>query len=67
MKYIIFSFEEGDYLFDKENRILLFDTLGLAYQYLQEHFHQPVPATRTKKIIHYPDYYRAPFKVLKAC
>ncbi|MGT2755187.1 hypothetical protein [Streptococcus ovis] len=66
MKYIIFSFEEGDYLCTENGQILIFETLGLAYQYLQENFHQPIPETRTKKIIHYPAYYRAPFRLCRA-
>lgn len=65
MRYIIFSFEQGDYLRDEEDQLLVFDSQGLAFQYIQKHYHLPVPVTRTKKIIHYPNYYQAPFRFLK--
>lgn len=67
MKYVIFSFEEGDYLCDKQNCILLFESRGLACQYIKEKYQNSIPVQRTKKIIHYPQFYRAPFKVQKVC
>ncbi len=30
MGYVVFSFEDGDYLCDKEGRILVFESRGLA-------------------------------------
>ncbi|WP_228064533.1 hypothetical protein [Streptococcus danieliae] len=66
VKYVIFSFEMGDYLCNEDNHILVFDTLGLAYQYLQLRHQKPVPAHRTNKLVN-PDVYQAPFKLLKVC
>lgn len=42
MKYVIFSFELGDYICNGENKVLVFDTLGLAFQYLQKHYRKPL-------------------------
>lgn len=67
MKYIIFSFEEGDYLSDASGKLLVFDSQGLAFQYLQKHYHQPLPKHKTKKVTNYPKYYKAPFKCHKVC
>ena len=65
MKYVIFSFELGDYICNGENKVLVFDTLGLAFQYLQKHYRKPLPEQRKKRLIHYPDVYQAPFRLLK--
>ena len=35
MKYVIFSFGLGDYICNGRIKFLVFDTLGLAFQYLQ--------------------------------
>lgn len=67
MKFVIFSFEQGDYLCDIDDSVLVFDSRGLALQYLQKHYHQPVPITKTKKIKHYPNYYQAPFRLRRVC
>lgn len=67
MKYVIFSFESGDYLCNEEDRILVFDTLGLAFQYLQENYYHPVPVYKTKRFMNYPDAYTAPFKFQQVC
>ena len=66
MGYVIFSFEDGDYLCDRD-RILVFSSKGLAFQYLREYRCQSVPIQKTKRFIHYPDYYHAPFRVQKVC
>lgn len=63
MGYVIFSFEVGDYLCDDMDQLLIFASRGLAYQYMQDHYHLTVPIQKTKRFIHYPDYYQAPFKV----
>lgn len=67
MKYIIFSFAEGDYLYDDNGKLLVFESQGLAFQYMQTHYHQPLPKHKTKKIMNYPKYYQAPFKCHKVC
>ncbi|MFS9216309.1 hypothetical protein QM816_10075 [Streptococcus oralis] len=67
MKYVIFSFELGDYICNGENKVLVFDTLGLAFQYLQKHYRKPLPEQRKKRLIHYPNVYQAPFRLLKVC
>lgn len=67
MKYVIFSFEEGDYLCDDQDQLLIFESRGLACQYLQIHYHRAEPVQKTKKMIHYPNYYQAPFRVHKVC
>ena len=67
-KYIIFSYEEGDFLFDEHEHLLVFESLGLAYQFLQKNFRKPEPVVTTKSFTTcYPDYYDAPFKLLKVC
>lgn len=66
MKYIVFSFMEGDYLRGIDGKILMFESLGLASQYLQANFHKPDPVSRTKRIVNYPKYYPAPFKMVQA-
>ena len=63
----IFSFEIGDYLRDEKKNLLVFETQGMASQYLQKWYHKPVPVTRTKRIIQYPNYYQAPFRFHKVC
>lgn len=67
MKYVIFSFQDGDYICDNQGRLLIFESRGLACQYMQVHYHSPLPVQRTKRIIHYPKYYQAPFRVQKVC
>ncbi|MGM9885587.1 hypothetical protein [Streptococcus hyointestinalis] len=67
MKYIIFSFELGDYVCDENNHILVFASRGLACQYMQENYRKPVPVQKTKRMIHYPKCYQAPFKLQKVC
>ncbi len=67
MRYIVFSFGEGDYLCNEDGSLLIFDSKGLAFQYMQKHYHNPVPVSKTKKIINYPAYYSAPFKLQKVC
>ncbi|WP_449463284.1 hypothetical protein [Streptococcus suis] len=67
MYYIIFSFEIGDYLSDEEGGLLLFDSRGLACQYLQSHYQRPIPVQRTNRKLHLPDIYDAPFKIQRAC
>ena len=34
---------------------------------MQVHYHIPLPVQKTKKVIHYPNYYQAPFKVHRVC
>ncbi len=65
MKYVIFSFAEGDYLYNDNGKLLVFESQGLAFQYMQTHYHQPLPEHKTKKIMNYPKYYQAPFKCHK--
>ncbi|SUN42112.1 Uncharacterised protein [Streptococcus agalactiae] len=48
MKYVIFSFEEGDYLCDNKDKLLIFESRGLAYQYMQKHYLKPIPLQRQK-------------------
>ena len=67
MRYVIFSFEDGDYLCDNQGQLLIFESRGLAYQYMQINYHSPLPIQKTKRIIHYPNFYHAPFKVHKVC
>ena len=61
----IFSFEIGDYLRDEKKNLLVFETQGMASQYLQKWYHKPVPVTRTKRIIQYPNYYQAPLDFIR--
>lgn len=49
MKYIIFSFESGDYLSDENGHLIVFESQGLACQYLQRHCHIVMPVSKTKK------------------
>lgn len=67
MGYVIFSFEDGEYLCDNQGQLLTFESRGLAYQYMQINYHSPLPIQKTKRIIHYPNFYQAPFKVHKVC
>lgn len=67
MGYIIFSFEDGDYLYGSKGELLVFESRGLASQYMQVNYQIPLPDQRTKRIIHYPKYYQAPFRVQKVC
>ncbi|HER0816491.1 TPA: hypothetical protein VJE30_001321 [Streptococcus pyogenes] len=67
MKFVIFSFAIGDYLCDSQNHLLVFDSRGLALQYLREHYREPIPTSRTKKFIHYTKYYKAPFRLHEVC
>ncbi|MFU1594416.1 hypothetical protein [Streptococcus dysgalactiae] len=67
MGYVIFSFEDGDYLYDKQGQLLVFESRGLACQYMQVNYHIPLPVQRTKKIVNYPKYYQAPFKIKQLC
>ena len=55
-----------NYLCNEDNHIIVFDTLGLAYQYLQLRYQKPVPVHKTNKLVN-PDVYQAPFKLLKVC
>ena len=65
MGYVIFSFEDGDYLYDKQGQILVFKSRGLACQYMQVHYHIPLPIQKTKRVMNYPNFYQAPFKIHK--
>ena len=39
MRYIaIFSYEEGDFLRTEADELMLFESSGLALQYIREHF-----------------------------
>lgn len=39
MRYIaIFSYEEGDFLRTEADKLMLFESSGLALQYIREHF-----------------------------
>ncbi|EPV91398.1 MULTISPECIES: hypothetical protein [Streptococcus] len=67
MKYVIFSFEEGDYLCDNKDKLLIFESRGLAYQYMQKHYLKPIPLQKTKRIMYPTSYYQAPFKVQQVC
>lgn len=64
MGYVIFSFEDGDYLYDNQGQILVFKSRGLACQYMQVHYHIPLPIQKTK-MMNYPNFYQAPFKIHK--
>lgn len=65
MGYVIFSFEDGDYLDDNQGQILVFKSRGLACQYMQVHYHIPLPIQKTKRVMNYPNFYQAPFKIHK--
>lgn len=65
MKYIIFSFLLGDYVRDSEEKILVFESQGLACQYIQKHYHKEEPISTTKKFTCLPNYYDAPFRFHK--
>ena len=67
MGYVIFSFEDGDYLYDNQGQILVFKSRGLACQYMQVHYHIPLPLVKTKRVMNYPNFYQAPFKIHKVC
>lgn len=67
MKYAIFSFAEGDYLFDEKNCLLVFESRGLAYQYLRNTYRKPLPVQKTKKILQFTQAYQAPFRIQKVC
>lgn len=67
MGYVIFSFEDGDYLYDSQGRLLVFKSRGLACQYMQVNYHIPLPVQKTKRVINYRNFYQAPFKVHKVC
>ncbi|KAF1260931.1 hypothetical protein SUF15_09930 [Streptococcus agalactiae] len=62
MKYIIFSFETGDYLSDENGHLIVFESQGLACQYLQRHCHLVMPISKTKKFTNYPPFYAAPYR-----
>jgi hypothetical protein len=69
MKYIIFSFEIGDFLTNSQGKILVFESQGLAFQYLQKHYHQEERVPVTKKFTEYDEdypYFQAPFRFHKA-
>ena len=63
----IFSFEIGDYLRDEKKNLLVFETQGMASQYLQKWYHKLVPVPRPTRIIQYSNYYQAPFRFHKVC
>ena len=65
MGYVIFSFEDGDYLYDNQGQILVFKSRGLGCQYMQVHYHIPLPIQKTKRVMNYPNFYQAPFKIHK--
>lgn len=65
MGYVIFSFEDGDYLYDNQGQILVFKSRGLACQYMQVHYHIPLSIQKTKRVMNYPNFYQAPFKIHK--
>ena len=67
MGYVIFSFEDGDYLYDSQGRLLVFESRGLACQYMQVNYHIPLPLQKTKRVMNYPNFYQAPFKIHKVC
>ena len=67
MAYVIFSFADGEYLCDNQGKLLIFESRGLACQYMQLNYHTPLPIHKTKKIIHYSNYYQAPFRVHRVC
>ena len=67
MGYVIFSFEDGDYLYDNQGQILVFKSRGLACQYMQVHYHIPLPLQKTKRVMNYPTFSQAPFKIHKVC
>lgn len=67
MGYVIFSFQDGDYLRDQLGHLLIFESRGLAYQHMQVHYHNPIPTHKTKKFVHILNYYPCPFRILKAC
>lgn len=69
MCWIILNYETGDYVRDHCGAIKVFDSLGLAHQYL-EHFRLEMPKAVTKRVSEYNEekicYYNAPFKFLRA-
>ena len=67
MGYVIFSFEDGDYHYDNQGQILVFKSRGLACQYMQVYYHIPLPIQKTKRVMNYPNFYQAPFKIHKVC
>ncbi|MDO4667036.1 MAG: hypothetical protein Q4A90_04280 [Streptococcus sp.] len=67
MGYVVLNFEDGEYLSNEYGQILIFESRGLACQYMKETYQNPMPVQRTKRVIHYPKCYRAPFKVQRVC
>lgn len=65
MSYVIFSFEEGDYLRGEQERLLLFESRGLACQYMQENYQNPQRVYPNKRKFYTSKYYQAPFRVQK--
>ncbi|MCQ9212381.1 MULTISPECIES: hypothetical protein [unclassified Streptococcus] len=61
MNYVIFSFEEGDFIRNREEKVLVFESKGAAIRYLKENFYRP-PVQKTKEFSN-PRYYAAPFKI----
>lgn len=50
MRYIaIFSYEEGDFLRTDADELMLFESSGLALQYIREHFQLENKRSKTRR------------------
>lgn len=66
MTYIaIFSFEEGDFLRTDEDELMLFESSGLALQYIREHFQLRGKKSETRPFVDSGPCFTAPFKLQK--
>lgn len=66
MRYIaIFSYEEGDFLRTEADKLMLFESSGLALQYIREHFQLETQESKTRRFQDSGPYFVAPFRLQK--
>ena len=66
MRYIaIFSYEEGDFLRTDADELMLFESSGLALQYIREHFQLENKRSKTRRFQDSRPYFVAPFRLQK--
>lgn len=65
MAYIVFSFEGGDFLRDKNGKVMTFENDGLALQHIREHYLIKRKVAVTKKFTEFEQCYLAPFRLHK--
>lgn len=66
MRYIaIFSYEEGDFLRTEADELMLFESSGLALQYIREHFQLENKKSKTRRFSDSGPYFVALFRLQK--